>query len=72
MKVTFALFVVIMTTVGVFAAVSCSRKNEAPQPLKEVGPAEKAGAVLDRAAERTGDVLNTAAEKTSDAVEILQ
>jgi len=61
MKISMLTIAGVVSVALVVGFVSCRQKTETP------GPAEKAGAALDRAAAKTADAANTAAEKTKEA-----
>lgn len=56
---------VAIVLVGTIVVVGCGKVN--PEPNPAAGPAERAGAALDKAAEKTGEALKQTAEATKDA-----
>ncbi len=63
MKIDFLLVLGVVAVAGVVVFASCRQKTEAP------GPAEKAGAALDKAAAKTGEAVDAAAVKTKEAAQ---
>jgi hypothetical protein len=63
MKIDFLLVLGVIAVAGVVGFASCRQKTETP------GPAEKAGAALDKAAANTVEAANTAAAKTKEAAQ---
>ena len=63
MKIDFLLVLGVIAVAGVVVFVSCRQKTETP------GPAEKAGAALDKAAAKTVEAADTAAVKTREAAQ---
>lgn len=65
-KVVLFLGLLVVALFGTMMAVGCGSKP-APDATPVPGPAEKAGAALDKAVEKSGEAVNKLADKTSEA-----
>ncbi|MFZ2956548.1 MAG: hypothetical protein WA705_06635 [Candidatus Ozemobacteraceae bacterium] len=67
-KVILILSLLVVSFAGTLVTAGCGSKSE-PEAIPAPGPAEKAGAALDKVVEQSGDAASKLAEKTREVAE---